>query len=104
VVLHRLNSAATLIQRTTTEAPRGHMYYIGLDVHKKTISLLREAGEWPRQQEGKVGSTRCELGCWTKPLAYSSYEAHLSMATPVSPTHTAYLILTKTKEFQRSRA
>jgi hypothetical protein len=37
-VLHRLNSAVTLIQRTTTEAPRQHMYYIGLDVHKKTIS------------------------------------------------------------------
>ena len=36
--MHRLNSAATLIQRTTTEAPRGDMYYIGLDVHKKTIS------------------------------------------------------------------
>jgi hypothetical protein len=33
-----LNSAATLIQRTTTEAPHRHMYYIGLDVHKKTIS------------------------------------------------------------------
>jgi hypothetical protein len=28
----------TLIQTTTTEAPQGHMYYIGLDVHKKTIS------------------------------------------------------------------
>ena len=37
-MLHRLNSAATLIQRTTTEAPRRHTYYIGLDVHKKTIS------------------------------------------------------------------
>jgi len=39
VVLHRLNSAATLIQRTTTEAPRLHMYYIGLDVHKSVCSL-----------------------------------------------------------------
>ncbi|MDT7817812.1 MAG: hypothetical protein QOJ42_7728, partial [Acidobacteriaceae bacterium] len=29
-MLHRLNSAVTLIQRTTTEAPRQHMYYIGL--------------------------------------------------------------------------
>jgi len=37
-VLHRLNSAETLIQRTTTEAPRLSMYYIGLDVHKETIS------------------------------------------------------------------
>ena len=32
----KLNSTETLIQRTTTEAPQGHMYYIGLDVHKKT--------------------------------------------------------------------
>jgi hypothetical protein len=37
-VLHRLNSAVTLIQRTTTEAPRRTYVYIGLDVHKKTIS------------------------------------------------------------------
>jgi hypothetical protein len=45
-VLHRLNSAATLIQRTTTEAPRGHMYYIGLDVHKKTISYCVKDASW----------------------------------------------------------
>src|ERR1700732_740339 len=36
-----------VIQKTTTEAPRGHMYYIGLDVHKKTISYcVPEAGLW----------------------------------------------------------
>jgi hypothetical protein len=34
VVYKVVNSAATLIQRTTTEAPQGDMYYIGLDVHK----------------------------------------------------------------------
>jgi hypothetical protein len=38
VVYKVVNSAATLIQRTTTEAPQGDMYYIGLDVHKKAIS------------------------------------------------------------------
>jgi hypothetical protein len=37
-VYKKLNSTETLIQKTTTEAPQGHMYYIGLDVHKKTIS------------------------------------------------------------------
>jgi hypothetical protein len=37
-MLRRLNSAATLIQRTTKEAPQGHSSYIGLDGHKKTIS------------------------------------------------------------------
>jgi transposase len=65
-VLHRLNSAATLIQRTTTEAPRGHMYYIGLDVHKKTISYCVKGVSGRIQQEGKVGSTRRELDCWMK--------------------------------------
>jgi len=38
VVYKRLNSTETLTQKTTTEAPPGHMYYIGLDVHMKTIS------------------------------------------------------------------
>ena len=42
-MLHRLNSAETLIQRTTTEAPRLSMYYIGLDVHKETISYCVKA-------------------------------------------------------------
>ena len=65
-MLHRLNSAATLIQRTTTEAPRRHMYYIGLDVHKKTISYYVKGRGC--QQEGKVGSTRRELDCWMKTL------------------------------------
>ena len=52
--MHRLNSAVTLIQRTTTEAPRGHMYYIGLDVHKKTISYCVKDASGRMQQEGKV--------------------------------------------------
>jgi hypothetical protein len=68
VVLHRLNSAATLIQRTTTEAPRSHMYYIGLDVHKKTISYCVKDLNGGIQQEGKVGSSRRELDCWMKIL------------------------------------
>ena len=57
MVLHRLNSAVMLIQRTTTEAPRQHMYYIGLDVHKKTISYCVKDVSGRIQQEGKVGST-----------------------------------------------
>jgi hypothetical protein len=67
-VLPRLNSAATLIQRATTEAPRRHMYYIGLDVHKKTISYCAKDASGQIQQEGKVGSTRRELDCWMKGL------------------------------------
>jgi transposase len=66
--LHRLNSAETLIQRTTTEAPRLSMYYIGLDVHKKTISYCVKDAAGRVQQEGKVGSTRRELDDWMKGL------------------------------------
>jgi transposase len=54
VVFHRLNSAATLIQRTT--------------VHKKTISYCVKDVSGRVQQEGKIGSTRCELDCWMKIL------------------------------------
>jgi len=54
-----LNSAETLIQRTTTEAPRGHMYYIGLDVHKKTISYCVKDVSGRVHQEGRLGATRC---------------------------------------------
>jgi transposase len=64
--LHKLNSAATLIQRTTTEAPRDHMYYIGLDVHKRTISYCVKDAAGQVHQEGKIGSTRCELDAWIK--------------------------------------
>jgi len=67
-VLHRLNSAETLIQRTTTEAPRLSMYYIGLDVHKETISYCVKDAAGRVQQEGKVGSTRGELDDWMKGL------------------------------------
>ena len=66
--MHKLNSAATLIQRTTTEAPRDHMYYIGLDVHKKTISCCVKDAAGHVHQEGKIGSTRCELDAWIKTL------------------------------------
>ncbi|MGB0125576.1 MAG: hypothetical protein WA419_11480 [Silvibacterium sp.] len=42
------------------------MYYIGLDVHKKTISYCVKDVRGRIQQEGKVGSTRRELDCWMK--------------------------------------
>jgi len=44
------------------------MYYIGLDVHKKTISYcVKDAAGWVHQ-EGKIGSTRCELNAWIRTL------------------------------------
>jgi transposase len=44
------------------------MYYIGLDVHKKTISYCVKDAAGRVQQEGKVGSTRRELECWMEGL------------------------------------
>ena len=44
------------------------MNYIGLDVHKRTISYCVKDVSGRIQQEGKVGSTRRELDCWMKTL------------------------------------
>jgi len=44
------------------------MYYIGLDVHKKTISYCVKDVAGQVQREGKTGSTRCELDSWIKTL------------------------------------
>src|SRR5437588_12729023 len=52
--VERLNSTGTLIKTTTTEAPQGHMYYIGLDVNKKTISYCVKDVSGRVHQEGKL--------------------------------------------------
>ena len=44
------------------------MYYIGLDVHKKTISYCMKDAAGRVHQEGKIGSTRRELDGWIKTL------------------------------------
>ena len=44
------------------------MYYIGLDVHKRTISYCVKDAAGKIHQEGKVGSTRRELDAWIKTL------------------------------------
>jgi hypothetical protein len=44
------------------------MYYIGLDVHKKTISYCVKDANGQVHQEGKVGATRHELDSWIKTL------------------------------------
>jgi transposase len=44
------------------------MYYIGLDVHKKTISYCVKDAAGHVHQEGKIGSTRRELDAWIKTL------------------------------------
>src|ERR1700716_1339605 len=47
---------------------RDDMYYIGLDVHKRTISYCVEDAAGHVHQEGKIGSTRRELDAWIKTL------------------------------------
>jgi transposase len=44
------------------------MYFIGLDVHKKTISYCVKDAAGRVQQEGKIGSTRRELDSWIRNL------------------------------------
>ena len=44
------------------------MYYIGLDVHKRTISYCVKDAAGHVHQEGKIRSTRCELDAWIKTL------------------------------------
>jgi len=44
------------------------MYYIGLDVHKKTISYCMKDATGHVHREGKIGSTRRELDAWIQTL------------------------------------
>ncbi len=44
------------------------MYYIGLDVHKKTISYCVKEAAGHVHREGKIGSTRRELDVWIQTL------------------------------------
>jgi transposase len=44
------------------------MYYIGLDVHKKTISYCVKDASGQIHREGKIGSTRLELDAWIRTL------------------------------------
>jgi transposase len=44
------------------------MYFIGLDVHKKTISYCVKDAAGRVHQEGKIGSTRRDLDCWIRTL------------------------------------
>ena len=44
------------------------MYYIGLDVHKKTISYCVKDASGQKHREGKIGATRQELDSWMKIL------------------------------------
>src|SRR5258708_24086561 len=44
------------------------MYYIGVDVHKKTISYCVKDASGQVRREGIIGATRNELDCWVRTL------------------------------------
>ncbi len=44
------------------------MYYIGLDVHKKTISYCVKDGSGQIHAEGAIPATRFDLNRWMKTL------------------------------------
>ena len=50
------------------------MYYIGLDVHKKTISYCVKDAAGRVHQEGKIGSTRRELDGWIRNAAPAPHD------------------------------
>src|SRR5260370_41461645 len=54
---------------------RDDMYYIGLDVHKRTISYCVKDEAGNVHQEGKIGSTRRELDAWIKTLPQTQKNA-----------------------------
>jgi len=45
-----------------------HMYYIGLDVHKRKISYCVKDGGGKVHAEGSFPATRLALDCWMKTL------------------------------------
>ena len=45
-----------------------NMYYIGLDVHKKTISYCVKDGSGRIHAEGTIPATRLDLDMWMKTL------------------------------------
>jgi transposase len=50
------------------EAPQDNMYYIGLDVHKKTISYCMKDASGQIHRQGTIGATRNELDSWMTTL------------------------------------
>jgi hypothetical protein len=62
------------------------MYYIGLDVHKKTISHCVKDASGQILQQGKVGATRWELDLWMKTLPRRGWRTWKRPSSPVGST------------------
>jgi transposase len=57
------------------------MYFIGLDVHKKTISDCVKDTAGRVRQEGKIGATRRNLDAWISSTSWSrQLDSHLDIA------------------------
>ena len=59
------------------------MYYVGLDVHKKTISYGVKDAAGCVHGEGKIGSTRRELDDWVRTLPQPRM---MAMGNPLGTT------------------
>ena len=58
-----------LIQRHQGGASMQSMYYIGLDVHKKTISYCVKDVSGSVHAEGSLHATRSDLDRWMEPFS-----------------------------------
>ena len=61
-MLHRLNSAETLIQRTTTEAPQRRYVLHRTGCTQEDHQLLRKGRSWP-SAAGRQGRLVPNVGC-----------------------------------------
>src|ERR1700719_1671844 len=68
--VEKLNSATPLIQIQPRRLPMQSMYYIGLDVHKKTISYCVKDDAGRIHAEGTIPATRLDLDRWMKTLPH----------------------------------
>ncbi len=55
------------------------MYYIGLDVHKKTISFCVKDTAGRVLQEGRIGSTGQELDAWIGTVPHPRRDRSVSL-------------------------
>jgi hypothetical protein len=61
------------------------MYYIGLDIHKKTISYCVKDAAGCVHREGKIGSSRRELDAWVRTLPQPRMMAMEALQARVRP-------------------
>jgi hypothetical protein len=63
-VLQEAELSAVADSENNLGGPSETMYFIGLDVHKKTISYCVKDAAGRVHQEGEIGSSRRELESW----------------------------------------